>query len=159
VPDALIVEMMSKAIEEAPAAGYVLDGFPRTVHQAEVLDQALSGADGGIDVVVNLQVDDSVVLDRITGRRSCPKCGAVYHIRNMPPKKPGVCDNDGTLLVQRPDDTADVVKNRLATYYQQTRPVVDYYRARRTVHDIPADDEADAVAVLLFERLDALTRK
>lgn len=159
VPDALIVEMMSKAIEGAPAAGYVLDGFPRTVHQAEVLDQALSSADGGIDVVVNLQVDDSVVLDRITGRRSCPKCGAVYHTRNMPPKKPGVCDNDGTPLVQRPDDTADVVKNRLATYYQQTKSVVDYYRARRTVHDVPADGEADAVAVLLFERLDALTRK
>lgn len=149
VPDDLIVEMMSKAIKAAPKAGYVLDGFPRTVHQAEVLDRALST--DGIDVVVNLQVSDGVVVERITGRRSCPKCGAVYHGKNMPPKAPGVCDHDGAELVQRPDDTADVVKNRLATYYEQTQPVVDYYRDRGTVHDIPADGDADAVAALLFE--------
>lgn len=157
VPDDLIVEMMSKAIKAAPEAGYVLDGFPRTVHQAEVLDQALSA--DGIDVVVDLQVSDGVVVERITGRRSCPKCGAVYHVKNMPPKTPGVCDHDGAELVQRPDDTADVVKNRLATYYEQTQPVVDYYRARRTVHDIPADGDPDAVAALLFEQLDKVNGK
>ncbi len=156
VPDDLIVEMMSKAIKAAPGTGYVLDGFPRTVHQAEVLDQALSGDGGGIDVVINLEVSDGVVVERITGRRSCPTCGAVYHVKNMPPKSAGVCDRDAAALVQRPDDTAEVVKNRLATYYEQTRPVVDYYRARRTVHDISADGEADAVAALLFEQLDEL---
>ncbi|MBN1360990.1 MAG: adenylate kinase [Sedimentisphaerales bacterium] len=159
VPDDLIVEMMSKAIKAAPEAGYVLDGFPRTVNQAEVLDQALSENGDGIDLVMNLQVSDDVVLERITGRRSCPKCGAVYHVKNMPPKKAGVCDHDGTKLVQRPDDTAEVVKNRLATYYEQTRPVVDYYRARRTVHDVPADGDADEVAQLLFEQLDALEQE
>jgi adenylate kinase len=155
VPDDLIVKMMSKAVREAGSAGYVLDGFPRTVNQAETLDRSLSTNGSGIDIVINLTVSDNVVVERITGRRSCPKCGAVYHVKNMPPKKSGVCDSDGTKLVQRPDDTVDVVKNRLATYYQQTKPVVDYYRARRTVNDVDADGDADAVAALLFEMLDA----
>lgn len=75
---------------------------------------------------------------------------------NMPPKQEGVCDHDGAALVQRPDDTAEVVKNRLATYYEQTKPVVDYYRAKRTVHDVDGNADADAVAALLFEKLDAL---
>ncbi|HPC94305.1 MAG TPA: adenylate kinase [Sedimentisphaerales bacterium] len=156
VPDDLIVEMMSKAIQEAPECGYVLDGFPRTVKQAEALDRALAKTKSGIDVVINLQVDDNVVVERITGRRSCPKCGAVYHVKNMPPKREGICDHDGAALVQRPDDTAEVVKNRLATYYEQTQPVVEYYKTRRAVRDVPADGEADAVAAMLFEELDAL---
>jgi len=156
VPDDLIVEMMSKAVKAAPASGYVLDGFPRTVNQAEALDRSLEDGDAGIDVVMNLLVDDGVVVERITGRRSCPQCGAVYHVVNMPPKQEGVCDHDGAALVQRPDDTAEVVKNRLATYYEQTKPVVDYYRARRTVHDVDGNADADAVAALLFEKLDAL---
>lgn len=158
VPDGLIVEMMSKAVKAAPEAGYVLDGFPRTVKQAEALDEALADGDAGIDVVINLEVDDGVVVDRITGRRSCPQCGGVYHVKNMPPKMDGVCDDDGSQLVQRPDDTAEVVKNRLATYYEQTKPVVDYYKARRTVHDVDGNGDADAVAKLLFEKLDALKR-
>ncbi|UCD53538.1 MAG: adenylate kinase [Phycisphaerales bacterium] len=157
VPDGLIVEMMSKAVKAAPGAGYVLDGFPRTVNQAEALDQSLADGESGIDVVINLQVDDDVVVERITGRRSCPKCGAVYHVKNMPPKQEGICDHDRAELVQRPDDTADVVKNRLATYYEQTKPVVDYYKAKRTVHDVDANGDADAVAALLFEKLDALS--
>ena len=157
VPDDLIVEMMSKAVKAAPAAGYVLDGFPRTVNQAEALDQSLADGESGIDVVINLQVDDGVVVERITGRRSCPKCGAVYHVKNMPPKQEGICDHDGAELVQRPDDTAEVVKNRLATYYEQTKPVVDYYKAKRTVHDVDANGDADAVATLLFEKLDGLS--
>jgi adenylate kinase len=155
VPDELIVEMMTNAIHAA-AAGYVLDGFPRTVNQAEVLDKALAAQSTGIDMVMNLRVSDDVVLQRITGRRSCPQCGAVYHVRNLPPRTPGVCDRDGTPLVQRPDDTEDVVRNRLETYYRQTEPVVDYYQARRTVLDVDADGEADAVAAGIFQKLDAL---
>jgi len=156
VPDDLIVEMMSKAVKAAPEDGYVLDGFPRTVNQAEALDKSLADGDSGIDVVINLQVDDGVVVERITGRRSCPQCGAVYHVKNMQPKQEGICDHDGAQLVQRPDDTAEVVKNRLATYYEQTKPVVDYYKAKRTVHDIDGNGDADAVAGLLFEKLGAL---
>lgn len=158
VPDDLIVEMMSRAVQKAPA-GYVLDGFPRTVNQAEVLDKALAAQGSGIDMVINLQVDDGIVVERITGRRSCPKCGAVYHVKNMPPKVDGVCDKDGTPLVQRPDDTEEVVRNRLETYYRQTEPVVGYYRSGRTVHDIDAGGDADAVAQVIFRMLDPLTEK
>lgn len=159
VPDDLIVQMMSNAIGKAGPAGYVLDGFPRTVNQAEALDESLAAGKDGIDIVVNLQVNDGIVLDRITGRRSCPKCGAVYHVRNMRPKRDGVCDLDGTKLVQRPDDTEEVVKNRLATYYRQTEPVVEYYKSKRTVHDIDANGDADSVAVIIFRKLDTLGGK
>jgi adenylate kinase len=158
VPDDLIVEMMAKAIRQA-ASGYVLDGFPRTVNQAEVLDKSLAAEKTEIDLVINLRVNDDVVLERITGRRSCPKCGMVYHVKNMPPKVAGVCDKDGTPLVQRPDDTEEVVRNRLQTYYRQTEPVVDYYQARRTVHDIDANGDADTVAAVIFEKLDQLVSK
>jgi adenylate kinase len=158
VPDDLIVEMMAKAIQQAPT-GYVLDGFPRTVNQAEVLDKALVAQKTGIDMVLNLRVSDSVVVERITGRRSCPKCGCVYHVKNMPPKVAGVCDRDSTPLVQRPDDTEEVVRNRLETYYRQTEPVVDYYKTRRTVHDIEADGDPDTVAAVIFQKLDPLAGK
>jgi len=158
VPDDLIVEMMIGAIRQAPK-GYVLDGFPRTVNQAEVLDRSLAAEKTEIDVVINLVVDDRIVVERITGRRSCPKCGAVYHVKNMPPKVPGVCDREGTPLVQRPDDTEEVVRNRLKTYYQQTEPVVEYYKARRTVHDIDANADADTAAAAIFRLLDPLARK
>jgi adenylate kinase len=158
VPDDLIVEMMMKAIRQA-SKGYVLDGFPRTVNQAEVLDRSLAAEKTEIDRVINLVVDDRVVVDRITGRRSCPQCGTVYHVKNMPPKVPGICDRDGTPLVQRPDDTEEVVRNRLRTYYQQTEPVVSYYKAGRTVHDVDANGDADAVAEVLFRLLDPLGRK
>jgi adenylate kinase len=157
VPDDLIVEMMTGAIRRAPA-GYVLDGFPRTVHQAEVLDKSLATQDGDIDVVLNLQVNDDIVVERITGRRSCPKCGAVYHVHNMPPQKDGVCDRDGASLVQRPDDTEEVVRNRLQTYYRQTEPVVAYYKARRPVDDVDANGAPDIVAAVMFEKLDPLPK-
>jgi adenylate kinase len=158
VPDELIVAMMSGAIAQTPT-GFVLDGFPRTVNQAEVLDQSLAQSQNEIDAVINLQVDDGVVLERITGRRSCPTCGTVYHVKNMPPKVDEQCDKDRTPLIQRPDDTEEVVRNRLETYYRQTKPVVDYYRARRTVHDIDANGNADVVAEVLFRLLDPLAGK
>jgi adenylate kinase len=158
VPDDLIVEMMSRAMKNA-SAGFVLDGFPRTVNQAEVLDKALEAQGVSIDKVMNLLVDDRVVVDRITGRRSCPACGAVYHVKNMPPKVDGICDKDGTRLVQRPDDTEEVVRNRLETYYRQTEPVVGYYKTRRTVDDIDAGGDADVVAQVIFRMLDPLAPK
>jgi adenylate kinase len=156
VPDEIIIEMMANAIEKAPEAGFVLDGFPRTVNQAVELDKSLALNDQSIDIVLNLVVDDSIVTGRITGRRSCPKCGAVYHIKNLKPKRDGLCDNDGTELIQRPDDTLEVVANRLETYHQQTEPLVDYYKNNGTVFDIDADRSADEVKADLFEKLDAL---
>jgi adenylate kinase len=156
VPDALIVEMMAGAISKAPESGYVLDGFPRTVNQAEELDKALNSDGQKIDAVLNLMIDDCVVLERMTGRRSCPVCGAVYHIENLKPKVDGKCDKDGAELVQRPDDSREVVENRLKTYHEQTEPVVDYYKKGSTVCDIDANASADQVSELIFENLDAL---
>jgi adenylate kinase len=156
VPDEIIVEMMIDAIKKTPAVGFILDGFPRTVNQAVELDKSLAGSGQDIDVVLNLQIDDRVIEERMTGRRSCPKCGAVYHIKNLKPKVDGVCDKDGAKLIQRPDDKPEVVANRLKTYHQQTEPLVDYYQDSRTVYDIDANVDADEASALIFEKLDAL---
>jgi adenylate kinase len=156
VPDEIIIEMMAKAIDKAPAAGFILDGFPRTVNQAVELDKALAARGQQIDAVLNLQVDDSVVTKRITGRRSCPTCGAVYHVENLKPKKKGFCDHDGTRLVQRPDDTERVLANRLDTYHRQTEPLVDYYNKNSTVYNFDAERNPDDVKAAIFEKLDAL---
>lgn len=155
VPDELIVEMMAEAISEAPDSGLVLDGFPRTVNQAEELDKSLSESGKKIDVVLRLKVDDQAVVKRITGRRSCPSCGAVYHIENMKPKTEWICDKDGTELVQRSDDTAEVVETRLENYYEQTEPVVGYYKNNNTVYEIDANKEPDEVKASMFSVLDS----
>jgi adenylate kinase len=158
VPDEVIVEMMAGAIKKAPQAGFVLDGFPRTVNQADRLDKSLACNGKRIDAVLNLKVDDRIVAERMTGRRSCPQCGAVYHIENLRPKVEGVCDKDGAKLIQRPDDSLKVVANRLKTYHRQTEPVVDYYRKNNTVYDIDANKDADEVTALLFENLDTFAK-
>ncbi len=157
VPDELIVEMMAKAIKNMSETGFVLDGFPRTTNQAQELDKAMALEDQKIDAVINLRIDDSIVMQRITGRRSCAKCGAVYHIENLKPLADGICDKDGSELVQRPDDTPEVVANRLKTYHQQTEPVVDYYKNNNIkVQDIDAAKEADEVTSMVFAHLDSL---
>ncbi len=155
VPDDLIIKMMLKAIKEAPANGFILDGFPRTVNQAIELDKSMKKAGMKIDFVLNLEVDDSIIEKRITGRRSCPKCGAVYHIQNMKPKKDGICDNDGTKLVQRADDTAEVVAKRLENYHQQTEPLVDYYKKNGNVYNFRSDRDPEIVKEEMFELLDS----
>ncbi|TKJ32744.1 MAG: adenylate kinase [Planctomycetes bacterium B3_Pla] len=156
VPDEIIIEMMAKAIEQAPASGFVLDGFPRTLNQAVELDRALAKLK--INAVLNLEIDDRLVAARMTGRRSCPQCGAIYHVDNLKPKTEGVCDNDGTELVQRADDNPEVVANRLETYHRQTEPLVDYYKNNGTVYDFDAGKDVDEVKASIFEELDALDK-
>jgi len=158
VPDEIIIEMMAKAIDKAPVAGFILDGFPRTVNQAVELDKALVARGQQIDAVLNLEIDDKVVTKRITGRRSCPKCGAVYHIENLKPKTEGICDHDGTELVQRPDDTEQVLANRLETYHRQTEPLVDYYEKNSTVYNFNADRNPDDIRTSIFEKMDAFVK-
>jgi len=158
VPDELVIAMMTEAIKNAPGEGFVLDGFPRTVKQAGELDKALASNGETIDVVLNLQIDDRSVIRRMAGRRSCPECGAVYHLENLKPKVERLCDNDGAELIQRPDDRAEVVTKRLKTYHRQTEPVLDYYRQNNSVYDIDADKSAEQVSALVFERLDALVQ-
>ena len=156
VPDQIIVEMMVDVIKKTPQTGFVLDGFPRTINQAAELDKSLASEGLKIDAVLNLKIDDRLVAERMTGRRSCPKCGAVYHLENLKPKVKGVCDNDGEKLVQRPDDNLDVVLNRLETYHRQTEPLVDYYKKNNTLYyDIDANGNVDEVRDLLLEKLDA----
>ena len=158
VPDDVIIGMMIAAIKNAGGNGFILDGFPRTVVQAAELDKALEDAGEKIDVLLNLKIDDEIIEARMTGRRSCPKCGAVYHIENLKPKVDGICDNDGAELVQRPDDNPEVVSNRLATYHEQTEPVIDYYKENNTVIDIDAEAGVDVVTEMIFEKLDSKAR-
>ncbi len=157
VPDDLIIDMMIKAVKQAPS-GYVLDGFPRTVPQAEGLDQALNRAGEKIDAIVELQVPDSAILSRMTGRRSCPACGQVYHVENLKPKVEGQCDNSCGPLVQRKDDTPDVVEHRLKTYHEQTAAVVGYYKDKYPILTINADQPIDAVTADVFAGLESLAR-
>jgi adenylate kinase len=156
VPDDLIIDMMIGAIKNAPA-GYVLDGFPRTVAQGEGLDAALEKAGEKIDAIVNLQVPDEPIMGRMTGRRSCPECGAVYHVVNLKPKTDGQCDKGCGALVQRKDDTPEVVSHRLKTYHEQTAAVVGYYQGKgNTILDIDANQDIDKVTASVLGKLDAL---
>jgi len=158
VPDDLIIDMMVKAMTGA-SKGYVLDGFPRTTVQAEGLDNALAKAGEKINAIVNLIVNDELILPRMTGRRSCPKCGAVYHVQTLKPKVKGKCDKGCGDLVQRADDTPDVVGNRLKTYHQQTAAVVGYYKSKGAVIlDIDAAQEIDQVTQAVFKQLDTLKK-
>ena len=158
VPDDVIIRMMAEAIKNAGPKGFILDGFPRTVVQAQELDKALQNAGEKIDVLLNLKIDDEIIEARMTGRRSCPKCGAVYHIENLKPKVDGICDNDGTELVQRPDDNPEVLSNRLATYHEQTAQVIGYYKENNTVIDVDAEADVDVVTDMIFKKLDSTAR-
>lgn len=156
VPDELIIDMMIGAIKKAPA-GYVLDGFPRTIAQGEGLDAALEKAGEKIDAIVNLQVPDEPILARMTGRRSCPVCGAVYHIENLKPSVEGQCDKGCGPLVQRKDDTPEVVSFRLKTYHEQTAAVIGYYqRNGNKIIDVNANQDIDQVTTDIFSKLNAL---
>jgi adenylate kinase len=157
VPDGIVVEMMAEAINKA-RAGFVLDGFPRTVNQAGELDKALASSGQRIDIILDLEIDDEVVGQRMTGRRSCPQCGAVYHIENLKPRVEGVCDNDGAKLIQRSDDSAEVVARRLETYHKQTEPVLNYYKQNNAVCEIDAGKDVDEVTASVFEMLDMLVK-
>ncbi|MBI4579338.1 MAG: adenylate kinase [Planctomycetes bacterium] len=146
VPDEIIVEViLVRVLKPTRPAGVLLDGFPRTLAQAEALDAALARADKRVDLVVSLVVADELIVDRITGRRVCPTCGAVYHVKSLPPRKAGVCDKDGAVLVHRTDDTAAVVKERLAAYQAQTRPLEVYYRNKGLVVEVDGTSEVDTV--------------
>ena len=156
VPDDLIIDMMIGAIKKC-SGGYVLDGFPRTVAQGQGLDAALEKAGEKIDAIVNLQVPDEPIMARMTGRRSCPACGAVYHIENLKPKVEGQCDKGCGELVQRKDDTPEVVSYRLETYHEQTAAVVGYYKTKgNTILDIDANQDIDRVTADIFEKLETL---
>ncbi|HUN49904.1 MAG TPA: adenylate kinase [Candidatus Sulfotelmatobacter sp.] len=132
VPDAIVVAIIGRRIEQPDAAkGFILDGFPRTVAQAEALDRMLAEKHARLDAVIEMKVDDAVLVERITGRYTCAKCGTGYHDRFQKPKVAGVCDKCGSReFIRRADDKAETVKARLAAYNRQTAPLLPYYRGR-----------------------------
>ena len=137
VPDELTVRiLLDRVAEEDCRNGYVLDGFPRTIPQAEVLDKELNKAGEKIDYAINVEVPDENIVDRMSGRRGCPKCGASYHIKYIPPKQEGICDSCGTELVLRDDDKPETVKNRLKVYHEQTQPLIDYYSKQGALKEV-----------------------
>lgn len=128
VPDELTVKiLLDRVAQEDCANGYVLDGFPRTIPQAEVLDKALTELNDAIDFAINVDVPDENIVKRMSGRRACLTCGATYHIEHVPPKQEGVCDKCGQTLVLRDDDKPETVLNRLKVYHEQTQPLIDFY--------------------------------
>lgn len=128
VPDELTVKiLLDRVAQDDCKDGYVLDGFPRTIPQAEVLDKALTELGDHIDFAIDVDVPDENIIRRMSGRRACLTCGATYHIEHVPPKKEGICDTCGSELVLRDDDKAETVKNRLDVYHKQTQPLIDYY--------------------------------
>ncbi|MCX5666390.1 MAG: adenylate kinase [Candidatus Omnitrophica bacterium] len=128
VPDEVVVGIVVDRLAQSDTKkGYILDGFPRTLKQAEALDAALEKIESGIDMALYFEIPENIAIERLTGRRVCKSCGANFHIKNIPTKVEGICDKCGAELFQRPDDRLETVKNRLKVYELQTRPLIDYY--------------------------------
>lgn len=131
VPDELTVRiLLDRVASEDCKEGYILDGFPRNIPQAEVLDAELAKLGDKIDAAIDIEVPDGTIIKRMMGRRACISCGATYHIVNVPPKKEGVCDKCGEALILRDDDKEETVKNRLNVYHEQTQPLIDFYEKK-----------------------------
>jgi len=129
VPDEVVVGMVEERLGQSDCKnGFILDGFPRTIAQAEALDKLLAGKGEKLDAVLEISVPDEEVVKRLSGRRTCRQCGAMYHIEFNPPKEPGKCDKCGGELYQRDDDKEEVIKSRLQVYHSQTAPLIEYYQ-------------------------------
>ena len=154
VPDELTVKiLLDRVAQDDCKNGYVLDGFPRTIPQAQVLDKALSELDDAIDYAINVDVPDENIIRRMGGRRACLTCGATYHVEHIPPKKEGICDACGSELVLRDDDKPETVKNRLDVYHKQTQPLIDFYEAKGILKSVdgtvPMKDVFAAITEIL----------
>ena len=154
VPDEVTIGMLLDRIAQDDCKnGYVLDGFPRTIPQAESLTEALKSQVDQIDFALNIDVPDEAIIERMSGRRACPKCGATYHIVYAAPKTENICDKCGTELIIRSDDKPETVKDRLNVYHQQTEPLIAYYKAAGVLREVDGTQELpkvfeDVVAIL-----------
>jgi len=154
VSDSLVLKMVAERIERPDCShGFVFDGFPRTVTQAKYLGELLKQHGLKQPHVLHMVIGTSVLMRRLTGRRTCKVGGEIYNIYDRPPKVEGICDNDGGELLQRPDDREDVIRERLHAYEKQTAPLVQYYRRLGLLHDIDADKSFDEVKQEMFETL------
>lgn len=156
VPDELTVKiLLDRVANDDCKNGYVLDGFPRTIPQAEVLDNALNELGDKIDFAINVDVPDENIISRMSGRRACLSCGATYHIEHIPPKAEGICDRCGKELILREDDKPETVKNRLGVYHEQTQPLIDFYEKKGVLQSvdgtIPMEDVFQAIVNILGE--------
>ncbi|HSW46360.1 MAG TPA: adenylate kinase [Phycisphaerae bacterium] len=150
VPDEIIIEVIiSRVLKSTGKAGVLLDGFPRTLPQAEQLDEALARAGKKVDLVLSILVPDELIVERITGRRVCPSTGKIYHVKHLPPKVEGICDETGEKLIQRTDDTEAVVRQRLTAYHQQTEPLEAYYRGQDSLVEVDGVQDIEVVAGLI----------
>jgi len=150
VPDDVTIAMVMERLSRPDCAGgAILDGFPRTMAQAEALDHAVAELGHEISVVPYFAVPEEELVERVSGRRLCRVCGGSYHIRFNPPQQPGVCDNDGGELYQRDDNKPETVRKRLQVYWEQTSPLIDYYRKKGILAEINGDQPIDAVAAEL----------
>ena len=155
VPDELVVSIVKdRLLKDDCAKGFLLDGFPRTVNQAESLDSELSKMGIELDRVININANADILIERAVGRRICRECGATYHIKFNPPKVEGVCDKDGGELYQRDDDNEDTVATRINVYMEQTQPLIDYYGSKGLLLDVDGTLEISTVFELITEALD-----
>ena len=153
VPDDLIMGIMEQRLREQDCAqGFLLDGFPRTIPQAEALKDLLQRIDVSLDFAVEIDVPREIILDRLTTRRTCEKCGAIYNVKSLPPKVEGVCDKCGGKVVQRDDETEEAISNRLDVYHEKTAPLVGFYENEGMLLTVSASS-SEAVVEAIQERL------
>ena len=156
VPDELTVELLlDRVAKEDCKDGYVLDGFPRTIPQADVLTNELDKLGDHVDYAINVDVPDENIVRRMSGRRACLKCGATYHIEHIPPKTEGICDKCGSELVQRDDDKPETVNNRLSVYHEQTQPLIDYYTKAGILKTVDGTKDMNDVFNAIVDILEA----
>ena len=156
VPDELVVDLVVDRVQQEDCKnGYVLDGFPRTIPQAESLDAALEKLGEKIDYAVNVEVPDENIINRMGGRRACVGCGATYHVVYNPTKVEGVCDACGEKLILRDDDKPETVQKRLAVYHDQTQPLIDYYKKSGVLRDVDGTVDMDDVFAAIVDILGA----
>lgn len=155
VPDELVIEIVKDRLSKDDVqGGFLLDGFPRTVAQAVSLDAFLEERGQSLDSVLNIDVDTGILVERAVGRRVCKTCGASYHVKYNPPKEDGVCDKDQGPLIQRDDDTEATVKTRIKVYFEQTAPLIDYYKAQGLLDNIDGKEDIDTIRKEIVEVLD-----
>ena len=146
VPDELTCDLVVDRIQKDDCAGgFILDGFPRTIRQAEVLEEALTGLGQKVDIALDIDVSDESIVERMAGRRACVGCGATYHVVFNPTKTEGICDVCGEKLIRRDDDKPETVQKRLAVYHEQTKPLEDFYAARGVLKEVDGTQSMDKV--------------